>query len=127
MIVRIKKYIRRNVRKRTFRHIRPDSDQPVHLLGLVGIFIVRISNSHGCKVSPCGQRKLLSDCAHAHPDLSLRWAHVRRYVFSRCGSYDEQQSKRTYILYGNNEGPDQLTRPRSLIRAFSVHQSLMEK
>ena len=32
------------------------------------------------------RHRLWSDCAHAEQaDLSLRWAHVRNYVVSRCG------------------------------------------
>ena len=64
--------MRRNVRKRTFRHVRPgrfrsacafaQSDQ-----NLPG----RISESHGCTVSLCGQRRLC-ECAV----FLVRWTHM---------------------------------------------------
>ena len=48
-----------------------DSDQPAH----------SCTDSQGCRVSSCGQRRLWSDCADAQADLSLRWAHMSEGVF----------------------------------------------
>ena len=42
-----------------------DSDQTAHSRSLIWIFIERILNSQGCKVSSCGQWRLRSDCADA--------------------------------------------------------------
>ena len=58
-----------------------DSDQPAHSRSLIRIFTGRILDSQGCKVSPCGQRRLKSDCADAQADLSLRWAHISEGTF----------------------------------------------
>ena len=38
-------------------------------------------DSQGCKVSSCERRSLWSDCANAQADLSLRSAHMSKYVF----------------------------------------------
>ena len=38
------------------------------------------------KVSSCGQRSLLSDCADAQADLSLRWAHTLEGAFSNVAA-----------------------------------------
>ena len=40
----------------------------------------------GCKVSSCVQRRLLSDCADAQADLSLRWAHISEGTFSHLAA-----------------------------------------
>ena len=34
----------------------------------------------------------LSDCADAQSDQSMLGAHARRYIFSRCGSFDKRHS-----------------------------------
>ena len=60
-----------------------DSDQPARSRRLIRIFAGHILDSQGCKVSSCGERRLWFDCADSQADLSLRWAHVRRYVSSR--------------------------------------------
>ena len=63
-----------------------DSDQPAHSRSLIRIFTERILDSQGCKVSSCGQKTLirLHGCAGCFE--SSFGAHVRRYVFSNCGS-----------------------------------------
>ena len=69
-----------NVRKRTLRYApNEDSDQPVHLRSVFRIFTVHIFNSQGCKVSSCGQKRLIGllGCANS----STCCAHIRRYVF----------------------------------------------
>ena len=52
------------------------SDQSAHFL-----------DSQGCKVSSCRQRRLIRLCGCAGWFESSLGAHVRRYVFSRCGSF----------------------------------------
>ena len=83
-----------------------DSDQPAHSRSLIRIFTGRILDSQGCKVSSCGQRRPWSDCADAQADLSLRWAHVRRFVFSPL-----------QLISADIEGPDH---PHRLIWVFAV-------
>ena len=55
---------------------REDSDQTAHSRSLIWIFTGWILDSHGCKVSSCGQQKL-------YRLIWVSWAHcdVRRYVF----------------------------------------------
>ena len=69
----------RNVKKRIFGHVRPAKIQIS--LSLIRIFNWRILDSQGCKVSSCGQRRLISDCADAQADMSLRWAHMSNSTF----------------------------------------------
>ena len=59
-----------------------DSDQPAHSSSLIRMYILRMLDSQGCKVSSCEQRRLRSDCANAQSDLSLRWAHMWGGTFS---------------------------------------------
>ena len=77
----------RNVKKRTLQTCTPseDSDHSAYSRSLIIIYTGRMLDkcSLGCKVSSCGQGRLWSNCANAQSDLSLRWAHARRYVFSR--------------------------------------------
>ena len=49
-----------------------DSDQP----RLIRDFAMHSMGSWGPKLSSCGQRRLWSDWADAHADLSLRFAHM---------------------------------------------------
>ena len=58
-----------------------DSIQPTNSRKLIRIFR-RILDSHGCKISSCGQRRLKSDCTDAQSDLSLRWTHMSKGTFS---------------------------------------------
>ena len=58
----------------------------MHLRSLIRIFTGRILDRQGFKVSSCGQRRHWSVFADAQADLNLRWAHVRRYVFTCYGS-----------------------------------------
>ena len=81
-----------NVRNCTFWHICPympneDSDQPAHSRSLFRICPRRILDNKGCKVSSCGQRRLIRLRGCAVWSESSLGAHVRRYVFSRCGSF----------------------------------------
>ena len=59
-----------------------DSDQPAHSCNLITFFTERILDSQRCKVSLQGQRRLWPDCADAHANLSLRWAHMSVGKFS---------------------------------------------
>ena len=59
-----------------------DSDQSAHSRSLIRIFTGRIFDSQGCKASPWGQRRLLSDCVDAQADLSLRWTHITEGTFA---------------------------------------------
>ena len=111
--------------------------------------LIRIFSGHifgysqGCKVSTCGQRRLQSDCADAQSDWSLRWTHVRRYIFSRCHwkdfsvtetiTYhkkektdrkgdnhllnDANRVKISHFIYTNSEDPDHFYIP-SVLRGF---------
>ena len=65
----------RNVRKRTFGHVRRAKIQ-------IRIFIKRILDSQGCKISSCGQRRLWSDCTDAQDDLNLRRAYMSASTFA---------------------------------------------
>ena len=74
-------YTNRNVRNRTFRHVRPAKIQ-IRLHSLIRIFTGRIFDSQGGKISSCGLWRLWSDCADAQADLSLRWAYMSDSTFS---------------------------------------------
>ena len=62
-----------------------DLDQPGHPPSLIRVFVVRLMDSYGSKLSSCGQRRLWSDWADAQAYLSLRWAHTHLvgFVMSR--------------------------------------------
>ena len=59
-----------------------DSDQPAHSRSLTRIF-----TGQSGKVSSCGQRRLWSDCVDAQADLSLRWAHLWKGMFSNAAAH----------------------------------------
>ena len=81
-----------------------DSDQPVHSHSLIRI-LLDAKFLHA-------ENKDRSDCADAQGDLSLRWAHVRRYVIHSYGSDDRNtagtQSQRAFYfnLYWTVIGQD---------------------
>ena len=84
-------YMIRDVRKRTYVHVRAcseDSDQPAHLRSLIRILTWRISDSQGCEVSSCGKWILIRLRMRAGRFESLLGIHVRRYVFTLCGLHD---------------------------------------
>ena len=56
-------------------------------LSLIRFFTGPILDSKECKFSSCGQRRLIRLGGCAGWSESSSGAHVRRYVFSRCGSY----------------------------------------
>ena len=58
------------------------SDQ--HSQSLIRIFNGWILDSQGCKISVCGKRRFWSDCADAHDDLRLQWAHMWECPFSHA-------------------------------------------
>ena len=58
------------------------TDQPGHPPSPIRVFAVRSMRSLGPKLSSCGMRRLCSDWADAHGDLSLRWAHMPLCWFS---------------------------------------------
>ena len=70
----------RYVRKRTFGHVRQRKIQVI-LCVRADWSESSLLDSHECKVSPCGQRRLWSDCAFAQSDRSLRWAHMSKGIF----------------------------------------------
>ena len=59
-----------------------DSDQTARMRSLIRVFTGRMLDSLGCKVSPCGQRRLLSDYSDAQTDLSIPCAHMSERTFS---------------------------------------------
>ena len=65
--------------------VRPDSDQPAHPPSLMRVFAVRMQKTWVLSYPLSAQRRLLSDWADAHADLSLRWAHSHfvGFVMSR--------------------------------------------
>ena len=63
-----------------------ESNQPAHLHSLIGILTGLISDNQGCKVNQDSNETVRMD-ADAQANLSLCWAHVKRYVFLRCDSY----------------------------------------
>ena len=84
-----------------------DSDQTAHSRSLIRIFTGRILDSQGCKVSSCGQRRLVRLRGAQNYDFheSSSGAHVRSYVFSRRGSLDTVECwgpPRGYGEQGNN-------------------------
>ena len=54
-----------------------DSGKPAHPCSLIRVFARQSLGSQGSQPSSGGQRRLLSDCADAQADLSLRWAHMQ--------------------------------------------------
>ena len=78
-----------------------DSDQTAHSRSLIRIFTGRNLDSKGRNVSPCGHRRLKSDCADAQADLSLRWVHMSESMFSYVEAYKFCQQKEAGILIGN--------------------------
>ena len=74
-------------------------------------------------VSICGQRRLLSDCADAQANLSLRWAHrwegtfITLWLKYKVYMYMKRVKwKGCPGVYTNSEGPDQPVYPCSLIK-----------
>ena len=55
----------------------------LQLYVMIGFFIVRLKKTWIFIYPQNAQGRLRLDCADA--DLSLPWAHVRRYIFSSCG------------------------------------------
>ena len=64
-----------------------DSDQPRHPPSLIRLFTNRLKGSEGCKLPPCGQRRLCSDWADAQADLSLLGRTTTLLVMSCRGSF----------------------------------------
>ena len=62
-----------------------DSDQPGHLPSLIRVFAVRMKKPWVLSYPLSAQRRLWSDWADAHIDLSLCWAHTHfiGFVLSR--------------------------------------------
>ena len=52
-----------------------------HFRSLISIFARHILDSQGFQVSPCGLRRIWSDCADAQPDFSVRWALMPEGMF----------------------------------------------
>ena len=78
----------RNVRKRTFLHVRPTkTNQPAHARSLLRDVVVRMKKLCIFDYPKCVQWRFWSDCANDEADLNIRWAHMseNQYVFSRCG------------------------------------------
>ena len=63
-----------------------DSDQPAHSRSLIKIFSMRTFDSQGCKVSPCGQRRLWLVCTDAQADLCIHWPHISENTLSDWSS-----------------------------------------
>ena len=55
--------------------LREDSDQPGHPPSLIRVFAVHMKKTWVLSYPCSAQRRLWSDWADAHADLSLRWAH----------------------------------------------------
>ena len=53
-----------------------DSNQSAHSHSLIRIFVVPMKNLCIRGYQKCGQWRFWSDCANAHADLNLRWAHI---------------------------------------------------
>ena len=64
-----------------------DSDQPAYSRSLFRIFTKCVLDIQWCKVSPCGQWRLWSDCADAQDDLCLRWMHMSEGTFSHVETH----------------------------------------
>ena len=80
-----------------------DSDQPGHLPSLIRVFAVCMKKAWVLTYLLSAQRRLWSDWAEAHADLSLRWAHSHfvGFVMSRL-SFDHVICFVTAILYSPN-------------------------
>ena len=67
----------RNVRKRTFWHVRSTkTKQPLYSRCLITVFVVRMKKLCTLGCPKRAQWRFWSDCANAQADLNLRWAHV---------------------------------------------------
>ena len=64
-----------------------DLDQPAYLHSLIRIFTECILDNQICKDSSCWQRRLSRLHRWAGWFQSLLGAHVRRYIFLRCGLF----------------------------------------
>ena len=60
-----------------------DSDHSADLFCLIRIFTGHSLDSQGCKVSSCGQRRLLSNSADAQADLSFPWCTCQQVRFHK--------------------------------------------
>ena len=67
--------------------------KPAHPSNLIRVFLCRMNKNNNKKTNFASlaivgaQGRFWSDCINTHADLNLRWAHVWRYVFWRCGSF----------------------------------------
>ena len=64
-----------------------DSDQPAHSRRLIRIITGRILDSQGFSFSSCGQRWFWSDCADAHVQSNLLWAHMSKGTFANVAAH----------------------------------------
>ena len=62
-----------------------DSDQPRHPPNLIRVFAVRMKKAWVLSYPLSAQRRLWSDWADVHSDLSLRWAHIHFVGFVMRG------------------------------------------
>ena len=51
------------------------------------MMLIRMLDSQGCKVTSCGQRRLLAYCMGAQADLSLHWAHMSEGTYSHVAAH----------------------------------------
>ena len=73
----------RNVRELTFWHMcTAETNQPACLRSLISVFVVGMKKVYILAYSKCAQWRFWSDCANAHADLNLRWAHMSEGPFS---------------------------------------------
>ena len=73
----------RNMRKRTFWHVRPTKTQIRSRIRTVwSEFIDRVKRLCILDYPKCARWRFRSDCANAQSDLNLRWAHMSEGTFS---------------------------------------------
>ena len=89
--VDVRKLMSRNVKKRTFRHVRP---MKIHSRILIRNFTGRISDSQWC-----------NNDADAQADLSLRWAHISEGTFSLIAVLIYFETRSWHLKFGgrNND------------------------
>ena len=110
----------RNVRKhKVFRHV-PLAKiqirlryQPAHSRSLVRTFTGSIWDSQVCKMASCDNEDW-SDCANAHADLSLHWAHMSEVKFTHVAVF----------IYWDMPGS---VSPRSFEQYLRTYEPLLEE
>ena len=83
-----KQHLNRNVRKRTFWHVRPAKTQiSLRICAVWPVFVVRMKKLCILGYPKCVQWRFWSDCANAQADLNFRWPHMSKVTFPYVEAY----------------------------------------